>query len=1360
MVKFRIHILACLLLGVSAFASTVVEDSRSRFVIDDAVVDATVYGCTDAEGVAIPGKTFVPENSEYDPNFGIPFRIYRVAVPAGSTPRVSLSVQTTVPLGGDYCKGVEPRFSPVKASAPELKDGLWIMEVAVPLYEKAGSSLKLRKSFRLTVDFFKSGSGIDPGKRAISRVENPVGASKFGVPRKSLRGSLRKSASTDVSDVHFIARFVVGDKNHATFSEDGLYAVEFKTIRNALLPLLRQSDIDGIPVEKLRLYGASPDTLTAMVPGAQSIVPSHLFEIPIEVRDHSKGSSTADGIFGEGDSLVFVGYGTSLWKKLDSTYYFSSSPYSYYQYFQFGWAETGKGLRFDSRIPAPGAQGKDVPWMRFVRAEKDAFLRDAYHGKGGLDWEATTGKEWFWYWHSRFDTTEVSASELTLPQVKNLPGLVPGEPAVLDVSYFPYRSAATSSVERKSDQLGGTGLSASPYEDRMAGIRFDFQVNGSSYNRLGATLLPGGNFRFSVDVLKENGNEFSMTMLPNDMQFDRFDGFSVAYRWEPSVDSAEWMLPGKATGAIRIPASSGVEIMKFVDYRPVGLLTVDAGFARDSIAAGEDVRYLAFRKGVYRTAVAVEIPPDVPDGVLKDIAKINSRTEYLIISAPEFLDGAVALGEFRSGGSAVSTYATTVVDVEDIYRQYTGGSLSPVAIRDYIAYAYSVCPDLKYVLLLGSGHYDYRGFTGKQGKNFMPPFEMEDNVTEDFFAALDSGEMVRYGSYDLDLSVGRLSVLSTVDFSSYFEKAKDYEMVHRFDHSEWRNNLLLTADDAKNGVTPDYTEHTTKQEGVARLIDSLTEKIGFHWSQKKVYLLDYDEDAAGQKRQAAQDFLNIMNQGALITTYYGHGSKTDWAGEGLLKPSYLSRVNNKNRYTILNSFSCTVGRFDEGGKRSLSEEFLFAPEAGSIASVGAARETYEIYNELLGRNFVLNLLSVPGITIGEAFLKAKKVRRQDEEVLQFSSQRYNNEHYLLFGEPVVQMLRNDFKVSLDQKIDTLKALDRMRLSGSVRGMSDGHISLALRESSSEKRLYKGFMSDNDTLDVRYEGGLIYSEQIPVTGGRFETDFVLPRKIAFGDTAVEFSAWAFSKDEKPIGRFRIGGIKVFGFSAYADSIHDEVPPTIQIKSCYRKGSEASYAHGEFVKLQTPACLQVVIEDSTGLDFREQADEGITFELHGLETPYHPYPYLEQNSKRAVLRKEFASASYPEGYYVFTVQAQDVLGNVSKKTVNLEITGDMKAGLADVFNVPNPVGKKGTTFYFKNLAVDRESTVDIFIYNQHGRLVKVLKDAVSGITHWDGKDNHGRLLANGLYHYVVRSEVAASDGFKKKTWTKKQKLLISR
>ena len=78
----------------------------------------------------------------------------------------------------------------------------------------------------------------------------------------------------------------------------------------------------------------------------------------------------------------------------------------------------------------------------------------------------------------------------------------------------------------------------------------------------------------------------------------------------------------------------------------------------------------------------------------------------------------------------------------------------------------------------------------------------------------------------------------------------------------------------------------------------------------------------------------------------------------------------------------------------------------------------------------------------------------------------------------------------------------------------------------------------------------------------------------------------------------------------------------------------------------------------------------------------------------------------------------------------------------------------------MAGDRASRVNIFIYNQNGKLVKVIKDAVSGETHWNGRDNHGRPLANGLYHYVVRSDVPASENFGAKTWTKKQKLLISR
>jgi hypothetical protein len=413
---------------------------------------------------------------------------------------------------------------------------------------------------------------------------------------------------------------------------------------------------------------------------------------------------------------------------------------------------------------------------------------------------------------------------------------------------------------------------------------------------------------------------------------------------------------------------------------------------------------------------------------------------------------------------------------------------------------------------------------------------------------------------------------------------------------------------------------------------------------------------------------------------------------------------------------------------------------------------------------VFNLLRNDGITIGEAFMRAKNTNAEQLTSLNSASlyrQRYNNEHYVLIGEPVIKILSNGFKVTLDQKIDTLKALDKVKLSGSVSGMDNGVIELSMRESRRNKNLFLGDPEHpEDSLEVVYDGTLVYSEKVPVTGGRYETEFITPRKISFGDTAVELTAWAYSSDERAIGRYRAGGITISGFSAYADSIQDTVPPTISIQNCFAKGSENSYADGQTVRLQSPACLQVIIEDSTALDFREYADEGISLEVEGIEYPYHPYPYLEQSSKRAVVHKSFTAESYPEGKYTFRVRALDVLGNTAVKTLNLEITEDLKSGLADVFNVPNPVGKKGTTFYFKNLAVGRESTVNIFIYNQHGRLVKVIKDAVSGVTHWDGRDNHGRLLANGLYHYVVRNEVSATADLKSKTWTKKQKLLISR
>ena len=1363
--KFQILFVACA--AVSSLASSVVEDSKKHFILDDEVLNSSKEACSEGSGMQ-----FLPENAYYSDSNAVPFRYYRLALPSNAKPSISVTDSKLVPLGTSLCKSTPAKFLPVSVSEPFLKDNLWMADVRVPLYVKSGSSVSLRKSFRLKVDFASTSvGGQNPGARALMFVSNPKAGAQFGVARGS-SSALRREATSEIDGIVKIAEFVVGEQkteksNMATFGEDGLYAIDYSKIVNALVDAKRDTTVlHGIPVEKICVYGAAPDTLQDMAPGAKLRNPNQVFELPIRVYDKNSNK-----IFDKGDSIYFVGYGSAFWKRGDSlsasalnknmNYYHSYSPYSFFQNFIFGYKEVGSGLRMET-LDAPKSSPKDIEWYRYVRAEKDLLLIDTYFGKA-QDWEQATGKEWFWKWHSRSETTVLLPSELKFSTTTDLPGLVSSDKGFVEVSYFPYRSTiSTGNVDQSVDAL----FSTKSYLSRMVGIRFSMSVNGESHDWSDAVLLPGGNFGINFSSLKSSGNEYEITMLPNQFQYDRFDGYTVAYQWDPStvsIDSAEWMLPGFATGVVRIPVGkdSDLRLMKFKDFKPVGLLNISNGYAVDSIGKDEDVRYMIYRDSDRRKAFSVKGIPEPSVNVVQKLSQISTKTEYLIITPEAFLAPAESLATFRSSDKAANPLVTTVVAAENIYRHYTGGAMSPVAIRNFIAYARSVCPDLQFVLLAGSGHFDYRDINGKYGTIYIPPFEKEVAATEDFFAVLDSGEVVRDSSnYDVDVALGRVPVSSVSEFYDYIEKAKDYDQIGRFDHGDWRSTLLFAADDARNGTEQDDARHTESEEKIAKAIDSIAQSLGFRWNMKKVYLLDYEYDAAGQKHDAANDFMNILNQGALMTTYFGHGSKVAWASEGLLKVSYTSKLSNKKKYTVLNSFACSVGRFDEGNNRSITEEFVLTPEAGAIVAVAATRETFANHNETFAKNFINRALLVNGNYLGVAYMLAKdNVFKVDANEKKRAVQ--NSELYVYMGEPVIRMPYADFKISMDSPVDSIQALDKMKLSGTVSGLSTGNIALSLREGRVTKSL-PTLTTNNDTIAVPYDGPIIYSEVIPVSGGRFETEFITPKKLNFGDTLAELRAWAYSSNDVAVGRYLEEKLRIAGVSNYADSLNDDTPPTIRIQSCYA-GASSSFADNQYVKLPTPACLQIVVEDETALDYREQADEGITFEMVGLENPYHPTPFLEQSSKRAVARKSMTSEAYPPGEYVFKVRAQDVLGNATSKQVNLIITDAVQSGLSDVYNAPNPMGKKGTTFYFTNLSESQSAKVTIFIYNQNGRLVKVLKDAKSGETHWDGKDNYGRLLANGLYHYVVRSEVTTTTDSKKtktNTWTKKQKLLISR
>ena len=259
----------------------------------------------------------------------------------------------------------------------------------------------------------------------------------------------------------------------------------------------------------------------------------------------------------------------------------------------------------------------------------------------------------------------------------------------------------------------------------------------------------------------------------------------------------------------------------------------------------------------------------------------------------------MALREYRNDGKRALKAATEVVTVEDIYRQYSSGRMSPPAIRDFLRYAYNGWGDasdfgrLKYVLFFGDGHYDYRRIRAKTMKaapiNVIPPYEYisdggrEEIASEDFYAILDPGDFgTGIGGSMLSVSLGRVPVQTPLEAANYLKKVADYENPAL--SGEWRSRVVLAADDQiQRGAPGDRDQilrgHTTDSDLLGKAITGNQKGTTID----QVYLLDYPLNSAYHKPEAAQDLLAFINRGSLLVNYVGHGASNQWADEVLLQ---------------------------------------------------------------------------------------------------------------------------------------------------------------------------------------------------------------------------------------------------------------------------------------------------------------------------------------------------------------------------------------------------------------------------------------------------------------------------------------------
>ncbi len=147
--------------------------------------------------------------------------------------------------------------------------------------------------------------------------------------------------------------------------------------------------------------------------------------------------------------------------------------------------------------------------------------------------------------------------------------------------------------------------------------------------------------------------------------------------------------------------------------------------------------------------------------------------------------------------------------------------------------------------------------------------------------------------------------------------------------------------------------------------------------------------------------------------------------------------------------------------------------------------------------------------------------------------------------------------------------------------------------------------------------------------------------------------------------------------------------------------------------------------------------LNFNSPDIEYTYTPYP----NSESTILW----TPTLPDGVHTLEVLAKDASGNffdTTSQRITFEVANSPQ--LKNVYNYPNPF-KTDTYFTFQVGSIIPE-TFDIKIFTVAGRLIREINVPSSELQpgfnriYWNGRDQDGDDLANGLYFYKIIAKMA--------------------
>ena len=752
--------------------------------------------------------------------------------------------------------------------------------------------------------------------------------------------------------------------------------------------------------------------------------------------------------------------------------------------------------------------------------------------------------------------------------------------------------------------------------------------------------------------------------------------------------------------------------------------------------------------------------------------RLSSNTaDYLVIYYDGFKAAADSLIAWRSehmppGAHGASTFA---VPVSRIYDQFGGGHEDPAAIRGLARAVYfnwnGGSPRTAWVTLLGDASYDHKNILGNaqpgQPGCLLPTYEnnydpfflvRSQYVTDDWMF-----DVVRTGGEIAvlpDFYVGRIPV---DDPASALDVVRNKVLLAERANAlgTWRNRIMFVADD---NIVPSGDEGFYHVQQTAQLDQFRTP---LQIDRAYVYLHKYPTEAGGSKPGARADIQKFVNAGVLIFNYVGHGSPYQLADERVFLDSDVGSLLNAPRFGLFLSASCDVGKFIDPAVQSLGERLLTSTRGGSVAVISAtelalsnqnAQLNGDIYQALFdpahvgGVNFpdtLRVLIPVADGQIAPALLVGK--------VLSPST---NSTKYELLGDAAAQLPLPEHAVELSvtdtsgAPIDSLPHGALLEVHGRVLDQPggqllplQGQVDVLIEDSKPFEQ------APGSYVVYPYYAGTIYHGAMTVRDGTFSGRFFVPLEARFGDAArlrayVSGLPAGGAVDEDGVGAIPSRVV------AGAPAAGDITGPLITL----------SFPGGATI-VRPGAVLRVDLHDPSGiLTTGHAAQNGIIVTVDGSSInryditssfQYNPDSYQTGTA-------HFTLPDLSPGQHSITVSAADNLAaglaagvhrSTASITFDVQDTPPLKIVRTYLFPSPTRSGGAGSGGEFVVDVAGDSVNVLVRVYTASGRLVRTLRN-FGGFGQvqipWDGLDDEGDALANGVYFYRVHLNPRDVDG----------------